>query len=79
LHPTLPVAARFTARKELEPSGRLKGIGLLTNAIGNALETTIALSHLIFEGTLDRFRGSRSVRRMAAASCRPMQTARMRS
>ncbi|MGH7347692.1 MAG: amidohydrolase family protein, partial [Candidatus Rokuibacteriota bacterium] len=27
----------------------------LENAIGNPLETTIALSHLIFEGTLDRF------------------------
>ena len=25
--------------------------------IGNPLETTIALSHLIFEGTLDRFPG----------------------
>src|SRR5439155_967243 len=29
----------------------------LENAIGNPLETTIALSHLIFEGTLDRFPG----------------------
>jgi aminocarboxymuconate-semialdehyde decarboxylase len=43
--------------RELEPSGRLKGSGLLTNTIGNSLETTIALSHLIFEGTLDRFPG----------------------
>src|ERR1700751_1461055 len=43
--------------RELEPSGRLKGSGLLTNTIGNPLETTIALSHLIFEGTLDRFPG----------------------
>jgi aminocarboxymuconate-semialdehyde decarboxylase len=42
---------------ELEPSGRLNGAGLLTNTIGNPLETTIALSHLIFEGTLDRFPG----------------------
>jgi aminocarboxymuconate-semialdehyde decarboxylase len=42
---------------ELEPSGRLTGSGLLTNTIGNPLETTIALSHLIFEGTLDRFPG----------------------
>jgi len=40
-----------------EPSGRLEGSGLLTNTIGNPLETTIALSHLIFEGTLDRFPG----------------------
>ena len=44
---------------ELEKAGRLKGSGGLTNAIGNPLETTIALSHLIFEGTLDRFPGLR--------------------
>lgn len=43
--------------RELEGSGRLAGSGLLTNTIGNPLETTIALSHLIFEGTLDRFPG----------------------
>ncbi len=43
--------------RELEPSGRLAGSGLLTNTIGNPLETTIALSHLIFEGTLDHFPG----------------------
>ncbi len=42
---------------ELAPSGRLAGSGLLENTIGNPLETTIALSHLIFEGTLDRFPG----------------------
>ena len=36
---------------------RLKGNGYLSNVIGNPLETTIALSHLIFEGTLDRFPG----------------------
>jgi aminocarboxymuconate-semialdehyde decarboxylase len=36
---------------------RLQGNGFLTNVIGNPLETTIALSHLIFEGTLDRFPG----------------------
>jgi aminocarboxymuconate-semialdehyde decarboxylase len=34
---------------------RLKGNGWLENTIGNPLDTTIALSHLIFEGTLDRF------------------------
>jgi aminocarboxymuconate-semialdehyde decarboxylase len=42
---------------ELEATSRLQGNGLLTNTIGNPLETTIALSHLIFEGTLDRFPG----------------------
>ena len=36
---------------------RLSGNGWLGNTIGNPLETTIALSHLIFEGTLDRFPG----------------------
>ena len=36
---------------------RLAGSGGLGNVIGNPLETTIALSHLIFEGTLDRHPG----------------------
>ena len=36
-----------------------QGNGGLDNVIGNPLETTIALSHLIFEGTLDRFPGSK--------------------
>jgi aminocarboxymuconate-semialdehyde decarboxylase len=42
---------------ELNATTRLKGNGLLENVIGNPLETTIALSHLIFEGTLDKFPG----------------------
>jgi aminocarboxymuconate-semialdehyde decarboxylase len=42
---------------ELNATTRLKGNGLLGNIIGNPLETTIALSHLIFEGTLDLFPG----------------------
>jgi aminocarboxymuconate-semialdehyde decarboxylase len=36
---------------------RLRGNGVLDNVIGNPLDTTIALSHLIFEGTLDAFPG----------------------
>ena len=36
---------------------RLKGNGVLDNVIGNPLDTTIALSHLVFEGTLDMFPG----------------------
>ena len=36
---------------------RLGGKGGLGNTIGNPLETTVFLSHLIFEGTLDRFPG----------------------
>jgi aminocarboxymuconate-semialdehyde decarboxylase len=38
-----------------EIQARVKGNGFLGNVIGNPLETTVALSHLIFEGTLDRF------------------------
>src|SRR5262249_5613893 len=34
---------------------RVQGNGFLGNVIGNPLETTLALSHLIFEGTLDKF------------------------
>ena len=34
---------------------RLKGDGYLSNAIGFPLDTAIGLSHLIFEGVLDRF------------------------
>ncbi len=34
---------------------RFRGNGYLSNVIGNPLETTIALSHLIFDGTLDKF------------------------
>src|SRR3954462_8149195 len=36
---------------------RLKGNGGLDNTIWNPLETTLALSHLIYEGTLDHFPG----------------------
>jgi predicted TIM-barrel fold metal-dependent hydrolase len=49
IHPQASVSAELNAR--------LKGNGMLGNVIGNPLETTIALSHLIFEGTLDRFPG----------------------
>jgi aminocarboxymuconate-semialdehyde decarboxylase len=40
-----------------ELAKRFKGNGWLANTIGNPLDTTICLSHLIFEGTLDRFPG----------------------
>ena len=48
---------------------RLKGNGWLANTIGNPLDTTIALSHLIFEGTLDRFPGLKSARPTGVAFC----------
>ena len=35
----------------------LQGAGDLGNVIGNPLETTLFLAHLIFDGTLDRFPG----------------------
>jgi aminocarboxymuconate-semialdehyde decarboxylase len=38
-----------------ELNKRFKGNGWLSNTIGNPLDTTICLSHLIFDGTLDRF------------------------
>jgi aminocarboxymuconate-semialdehyde decarboxylase len=44
-----------------ELAKRFKGNGWLSNTIGNPLDTTIALQHLIFEGTLDRFPGLKIV------------------
>ncbi len=38
-----------------DPAHRFAGNGALGKVIGHPLETTLALSHLIFEGTLDRF------------------------
>jgi aminocarboxymuconate-semialdehyde decarboxylase len=40
-------------------SKRMQGAGSLAYVIANPLETTIALSHMIFEGTFDRFPGLR--------------------
>ena len=40
-----------------EMNKRLGGNGGLTNVIGNPLETTIFLEHLIYDGTLDKFPG----------------------
>ena len=37
--------------------GGLAGRGNLENIIGNPLETTVFLTHMIFDGTLDRFPG----------------------
>jgi aminocarboxymuconate-semialdehyde decarboxylase len=38
-----------------ELAKRFKGNGWLSNLIGNPLDTTIALQHLIFDGTLDKY------------------------
>ena len=48
MHPANSDAATGIAK-------RVEGYGALGNVIGNPLETTIALSHLIMDGTLDRF------------------------
>ena len=60
-HPFWAAAEELGVLIFLHPQGtpelarRLSGNGWLVNTIGNPLDTTIALSHLIFEGTLDRF------------------------
>jgi predicted TIM-barrel fold metal-dependent hydrolase len=62
-HPVWAKAEELGAVLFIHPQGvpelarRLRGNGWLPNLIGNPLETTIALEHLIFEGTLDRFPG----------------------
>ncbi|HEY7700550.1 MAG TPA: amidohydrolase family protein, partial [Vicinamibacteria bacterium] len=38
-----------------EGGKRLQGAGSLGNTVGNPLETTLALSHMIYSGFLDRF------------------------
>lgn len=42
-------------------AGRFAGRGNLFNIIGNPLETTVALSHMIFSGFLDNFSGLKIV------------------
>src|SRR5215471_1492034 len=44
-----------TAPQSTGISKRVQGPGALGNVIGNPLETSLALVHLIFQGTLDRF------------------------
>jgi aminocarboxymuconate-semialdehyde decarboxylase len=61
LHPVWAKAEALGATLFIHPRStpelakRFKGNGWLSNTIGNPLDTTIALSHLIYEGTLDRF------------------------
>ncbi len=60
-HPVWAKAQELGATLFIHPQStpdlakRFKGNGWLSNVIGNPLDTTIALSHLIFEGTLDKF------------------------
>ncbi len=67
LHPVWAKAEELGATLFIHPQGvpevnnRMKGNGWLANTISNPLGTTIALSHLIFEGTLDKFPGLKIV------------------
>jgi predicted TIM-barrel fold metal-dependent hydrolase len=60
-HPVLAKAQELGALLFIHPQStpelakRFKGNGWLSNTIGNPLDTTIALQHLIFEGILDKF------------------------
>ncbi|MGE5526427.1 MAG: amidohydrolase family protein [Rhodospirillaceae bacterium] len=60
-HPVWAKAEELGATLFIHPQStpelakRFRGNGWLSNVIGNPLDTTIALSHLIFEGTLDKF------------------------
>ena len=62
-HPVWAKAEELGVPLFIHPQGvpelnkRLSGNGWLGNTIGNPVETTIALSHLIFEGTLDKYPG----------------------
>jgi len=55
LHPQGVTDVLFSGAGRQALQSRLQGNGVLGNVIGNPLGTTIALSRLIFEGTLDRF------------------------
>jgi predicted TIM-barrel fold metal-dependent hydrolase len=62
-HPVWAKAEELGVPLFIHPQGvpelnkRMSGNGWLGNTIGNPLGTTIALSHLIYEGTFDRFPG----------------------
>ena len=60
-HPVLAKAQELNVTLFIHPqstpqlAARFKGNGWLSNTIGNPLDTTIALQHLIFEGILDKY------------------------
>ena len=53
----VPVFVHPGGAENVLQEGALGGRGDLANIIGNPLETTVFLSRLIFDGTLDRFPG----------------------
>jgi aminocarboxymuconate-semialdehyde decarboxylase len=66
-HPVWAKAEELGAVLFIHPQGtpelasKLAGSGYLVNTVGYPLDTTIALQHLIFEGTLDKFPGLKIV------------------
>ena len=54
----VPVFMHPDGSKNIIQPGTLDGTGGLGNVIGNPLETTLFLSRIIFDGTLDRFPGA---------------------
>ncbi|MDB5998647.1 MAG: hypothetical protein JWP52_346, partial [Rhizobacter sp.] len=61
LHPVWAKAEQLGATLFIHPQStpeltkRFKGNGWMSNVIGNPLDTTIALQHLIYDGVLDKF------------------------
>jgi aminocarboxymuconate-semialdehyde decarboxylase len=51
----VPVFMHPNNAENIAREGALAGNGSLPNIVGNPLETTVFLSHMIFDGTLDRF------------------------
>jgi aminocarboxymuconate-semialdehyde decarboxylase len=51
----VPVFMHPNNAQNIARDGSLDGRGSLANIVGNPLETTVFLSHMIFDGVLDRF------------------------
>jgi len=51
----VPVFMHPNNAQNIARDGSLDGRGSLANIVGNPLETTVFLSHMIYDGTLDRF------------------------
>ncbi|HET8697871.1 MAG TPA: amidohydrolase family protein [Gammaproteobacteria bacterium] len=51
----VPVFMHPNNAQNIARDGSLDGRGSLPNIVGNPLETTVFLSHMIYDGTLDRF------------------------
>ena len=60
-HPVLAKAQELNVTLFIHPQStpqlaqRFKGNGWMSNVVGNPLDTTIALQHLIYEGVLDKY------------------------